>query len=110
MFAGYLGGHGAGADPGHVRLGDTEYPVDVPGPDPRADAGTTGSGVRGGDEGIGPVVEVEEGGLGAFEHDLLAGVECLVHEPYGITDHRTQGGCNLVEVLEIGRASCRERG
>src|SRR5208283_2768953 len=39
LFAGYLGGHGAGTDPGHVRLGDTDNPVDVPRPDPRADAG-----------------------------------------------------------------------
>ena len=66
LFAVDLGGNGTGADPGDVGLGDADDPVDVSGPDPGADAGTAGSRVRGGDEGIGPMVQVEEGGLGAL--------------------------------------------
>ena len=99
LFACHLGGHGARANPGHVRLGDTYNAVDVPGTDPGAHAGAARGGVRGRDEGIGPVVEVEEGGLGTLEHDLLAGVERLVHEPHRIADHRRQGGRDLVQVL-----------
>jgi len=45
------------------------------------------------------MVEVEERGLGTFEHDLVTGVECLVHEPHRIADHRRQSGGDLAQVL-----------
>jgi len=45
------------------------------------------------------MVQVEEGGLGALQHDLAADVERLVHEAYRVADHRGQGGRDLVEVL-----------
>jgi len=51
LFVGHLRGHGARANPGHVRLGDTYDAVDVPGTDTRADARTARGGVRGRDEG-----------------------------------------------------------
>ena len=75
-----LGRERPGADPGDVGLGDADHPLDVPWPEPRAGAGAAGHRVGGGDEGVGPVVEVEEGGLGALEQHLAA----LVH---GVVDH-----------------------
>jgi len=45
------------------------------------------------------MVEVEERGLGTFEHDLVTGVECLVHEPHRIADHRRQSGGDLARYL-----------
>ncbi len=44
------------------------------------------------------MVEVEEGGLGALEHDLLAGLERLVHQVHRVGDARCQAGSDVVEV------------
>ena len=87
-----LGRERSRADPGHIGLGDAEHPVDVAGPDPRPDARAAGGGVGRGDERIGAVVDVEEGRLGALQHDVAAGVEGLVHELDGVADHRRQAG------------------
>ncbi len=56
------------------------------GPIPGADAGGAGDRVGGGDEGIGAVVEVEQGRLGALEEDRAAVVERLPAEPGGVGD------------------------
>ena len=93
-----LGRERPGADAGRVRLGDADDPVDVARPDAGAGAGAAGHRVRRGHERIGAVVEVEEGGLGAFEQDVLAGLERLVHEPDGVGDVGRQPGRELVEV------------
>ena len=44
------------------------------------------------------MVEVEEGGLGAFEQHVLARVERVVHQAHGVDDVGRQAGGALVEV------------
>ena len=60
--------------------------VDVLRPDAGADARRARHRVRRGDERIRAVVDVEQRALGALEHDRLAGVEPLVHEPHRVGD------------------------
>ena len=73
-----LGGEGALAHPGGVGLGHADHPVDQGGADAGADAGPAGDRVGGGDVGVGAVVEVEQGALGALKQDVFAGPRCLV--------------------------------
>ena len=75
-----LGRERPAADPRRVGLGDAEDAVDRPGPDAEPGAGPAGRRARRGDEGIGAVVEVEQGALGAFEEDALAGLHPLVEQ------------------------------
>ena len=96
------------ADAGDVGLGDAEHAVDPGRPDADAGGGAGGDRVRGGDERIGAVVEVEQGRLGALEEDVLAVVEGLVDEQRGVADDRPQplrvalvAGCDLVEVEPV---------
>ena len=56
------------------------------GPIAGADGGRAGDRVGGGDEGIGAVVEVEQGRLGALEEHRAAGVERVPAEPRGVGD------------------------
>ena len=83
---GQFSGERAAADAGHVGLHDADDSVDGAGSDPSAGADPTRDGVGGGDEGVGAVIEVEVGGLGALEEDVLAGVEGLVEEVHGVGD------------------------
>ena len=94
-----LGGERPGADAGDVGLGDADDPVDVHGADAGPGAGTAGHRVRRRDVGVRPVVEVEEGRLGALEQDLLAGVEGLVDEADRVGDERLDAGPAHLEVL-----------
>ena len=68
------------------------------GPRPETGAGAAGDGVRGGDEGIGAVVEVEEGGLGALEQDLAALVHGVVDHADGVAHHRLDARGVLAQV------------
>ncbi len=72
--------------------------VDVPGPEARARAGTAGHRVGGGDEGIGPVVEVEEGRLGPLEQDLAPVVHGVVDHADGVAHHGLDPGGVLTQV------------
>src|ERR671923_559951 len=78
------------ADPGHVRLRDAEDAVDAR----RADADAGGGGrrdrVRGGDERIRAVVEVEQRRLRALEEDVPAVAERAVDEQRDVADERPQ--------------------
>src|SRR6201999_2421619 len=65
-----LGRERSRPDAGDVRLGDADDPLNVTGTEARPRAGAPGDRVGGRDEGIGAVVQVEEGGLGPFEEDL----------------------------------------
>ena len=96
-------GKGPGADPGHVGLGDADHPVDVPRAETRARAGPAGDGVGGGDEGIGPVVEVEEGRLGPLEQDLAPGVHGVVDHADRVAHHGldTRGVLTQVAVRDL---------
>ena len=93
-----LGGKGSAAHPGDVGLGDADDLVDVPGADPRAGTGPAGHRVGGGHEGIGAVVEVEEGGLGPLEEHVGTPVEGIVEQADGVGHHRGHPGGQLVEV------------
>ena len=120
-----LGREGPGADPGRVGLGDAPDLVDVGGPDAGADAGGAGDRVRGGDEGIGAVVEVEQRRLGALEDHRAAAVERLPAEPRGVGDvglepvaeadvllgHRVQVEAGVGRVVDrlLDRLACRPR-
>src|SRR5690606_34692630 len=85
-----LGGEGTGADAGRVGLDHADHAVDPGGADAGAHADATGDRVGRGDEGIGPVVDVEHRGLGALEEDGLALVEHLVDHQRRVGDHRAQ--------------------
>ncbi len=81
-----LGGEGSFADAGDIGLGDADDGTDRGGADSGAGDGSA-SGRRGaGDEGIGSVVDVEEGSLGALEHDLVAVLEGFIEHDGGIGD------------------------
>ncbi len=83
-------GNGPDADAGRVGLRDPPDVGDVAWADARADAGRARDRVRGGDEGIGAVVEVEEDALRPLEEDLLAGVQRVPAELCGVGDVRLQ--------------------
>ena len=76
------------ADPGGVRLHETDDAVDRPRSDPRARAHAARNRIARGHERIGAVVEVEEGGLGALEEHPLLRVERLVYEVHRVVDER----------------------
>ena len=67
-----------GADARGVRLGDAEHVVERTRPDPRARRGLPRHRVGGGHVGIGAVIDVEHGALGAFEQDTAALAALLV--------------------------------
>ena len=60
------------ADAGGVGLHHAHHAIHAMRRHARAGAGAAGGGVRGGDERIGAVVDVEERALRAFEQDVLA--------------------------------------
>ena len=93
-----LGRERARAHPGDVGLGDPDDPVDVARSESRAGAGAPGDGVRRRHEGIGAVVEVEEGCLGPFHQDVAAGGEGVVDDAHGVADHGGDPRCVLTEV------------
>ncbi len=61
-----LRGEGALAHAGGVGFNHADHAVDAPGAKPRADAGSAGGGVGGGDEGVGAEVDIEHGALCAL--------------------------------------------
>src|SRR5205085_6735494 len=71
------------ADPRRIGLGDAEHVADGARSEPGAGRGLPCDRVRGGDEGIGAVVDVEQRPLRALEQDALAGPALLVEEPPG---------------------------
>ena len=64
-----------------------------------AGAGAAGGRVRRRDVGVGAVVEVEEGGLGALEEDVCSGGEFIVEEVDGVGQVRTEA---FAEGAELG--------
>src|SRR5690606_7763537 len=89
-LAGQLGGERAGADPGGVGLGDTEHVVQVQGAEAAAGGGAAGGGVGGGDEGVGAVVDVQQGALGPLEEDVAAPLPLAVQQIDDVGDHGLQ--------------------
>ncbi len=58
-------------DAGHVGLGNAQHIPDIARADPGPRRSLTRDGVGRGDEGIGPVIDVQQGALGAFKQDFL---------------------------------------
>ena len=81
-----FGGEGALAHPGGVSLGHANHPVNQGRAHARPDAGSAGDRVRGRDVGVGAVVEVEQGALGALKQDVLAGPGRLVDRADAVDD------------------------
>ena len=101
-------GKGPAPDPGDVGLGHAHDPLDVAGADAGADQGPAGDRVGRGDERIGAVVEVEEGGLGPLEEHVLAVLHGVVDEPDGVGDQRLEAGGELAQVA-VGDVVGRQR-
>ncbi|MPM93508.1 hypothetical protein SDC9_140646 [bioreactor metagenome] len=102
-----LAREGTTTDTGAIGLGDAQHVVQHAG----ADAGTggrlTGYAVGRGDEGIGAVVDVEQGTLSSFEQHVLAGLVGVVQRRRDVDDHRPDdfgvGHGLVVDGLEINR-------
>ena len=81
-----FGREGAAADSGRVRLHDPEHSVDPSQWNAGAGRNSKGGAVRAGDEGIRPVVDVEQAGVGAFEEDASSIRQRVVQVPGGVGD------------------------
>jgi hypothetical protein len=81
-----LGREGALADAGDVGLRNADDAVDAGRADSDARRRGAGDRVRGGDERIRAVVEVEQGSLGAFQQHALSCPERSIDEQRGIRD------------------------
>ena len=81
-----LGGERALADARGVGLHDADHLVDAGGRDAGARARATGGGGARGDERVGAVVDVEQGGLAGLQEHGVAAVERLVQQQPGVAD------------------------
>ena len=77
---------GSGADPGRVRLNDPDHLVHLERPDPPAGASAAGDRIGGSDEGVTPMIEIQQRPLGAFEEHVLAAGEGALHQPRGVIE------------------------
>jgi hypothetical protein len=68
-----FGREGPGAHAGGVGLDDADDAIDIFRADAAAAAGIARGRIGGGDKGVGAVIDVQMGALGAFEQDLLSG-------------------------------------
>ena len=99
-----LGGEGAFADAGDVGLCDADHGADLCGADTGSGYGAAGGGGGRGDEGVGAVVDIEQGTLGALKHHLLAVADGLVEEDGRVGDKggKLLGGAGVVLVHLLG--------
>ncbi len=81
-----LGRKRPASDPRAVGLRDAEHAVDLGGRHARARARAAGGRARGRDEGIGAVIEVQHGALGALEEQRGARVDPARQEERGVRD------------------------
>ena len=79
-----FGGERTGAYSGDVGLGDADHPVDVARPDTGSGACPARHRIRGRHEGIGAVVDVQEGGLGTLHEHPTSSVQLIVDETHGV--------------------------
>jgi hypothetical protein len=86
VWAEVFSGEGPGTHAGAICLGDTDDLGDVTWADAGTCARTTRHRVRRRDVGVRALVQVQEGGLRAFEQDLLVGVKGVVDEADGVGD------------------------
>ena len=85
-----LGRERAGTDARRVRLDDADDAVDAVRADAGARRGAAGGRVRGGDERIRAVVNIQHGGLTTLEQHRLAALERLVQHERRVGDHGAQ--------------------
>ena len=85
-----LGRERSRADPGDVRLRDADHTLDLRGPDTGRRQGVAGHRVRGGDEGIRPLIEVEHGPLGSLEQHVPALAQAIVEHLRRVCHVRAQ--------------------
>jgi hypothetical protein len=79
---------GTAADARAIRLGDSQHVMQHPRTDPRSGGGLAGNTVRRGDKGISTVIDVEQGALGAFEEQIVAGLVERMQRRRDIGDQR----------------------
>ena len=95
----HLGREGPFADACRVGLADEDHPVDFARGDARhADAADADG--RGGDEGVGPEIHVEQDALRAFEEHLLAGAQTIVHAQRDIVRRRHERLADREQLFE----------
>ena len=85
-----LGGERPAAHARRIRLGHADHAVDLGGRYAGPGGRATGGRGRRGDVGIGPVVDVEHGGLRALEHHAVAAVDPAGQQQRRVGDVRRQ--------------------
>src|ERR1700722_17989398 len=100
------------ADTRDISLGDADDRADARGADASPSDCTAGRRAGAGDERIRAVVDIEQRALRAFEHHILAVVECVVEKVRGIGD---EGGdllsgasVILIHLARIERLSAKK--
>ena len=97
-----LRGEGSGADASGISLGNPPHLIDVRWADACAYARRAGNRIRGGDEGIGAVVEVEKGGLGTLEEDEAVRVKRIPADLGRVGDMRLEAVAVALVLLGDG--------
>ena len=91
-------GKGPAAYSGGVGLGNSDHSRNPGGCYPGSHASRPGGGIRGGDIGVGSVVDVEERPLGAFEQHPFAAPDLIVQEK-GRIHHEFLQPLTILQVL-----------
>ena len=91
-----------GANPSGVGLDDADNAVDILRADTAATAGVARGGIGRGDKGVGSVIDIQMGALGAFEQDLFAGFTGLLKRHRHVGNIRFQSFGEL-SVLALDR-------
>jgi hypothetical protein len=86
----FLGGEGTRPDARYVGLRHSDDPVHLLRPEPGSHQRSAGDRVRGGDERIGAVVQIQERPLGALQQDPPALAQRPVQEAAGVGDVRSE--------------------
>ena len=109
-----LGRERPAPDPGEIRLHDSDDVVDLGRGHPAADTRSGSRGIGRGDIRVGPVVEIQEGALRAFEEHLGAIGQRILDQP-GRIGHQAAEGLSPADGLAVqgidvetpGRASAQ---
>ena len=98
----HFGGHRAAADAGGVGFEDAHHAGDVLGADAESGDGAADGGGGGGYIGIGAVVEVQEGALGAFQDDAFVLFQEVLHHLFGGAHAGAEAGGPLAALFQDG--------
>jgi hypothetical protein len=94
-----LGRKRSAADPRAIGLVDRDHPLNLRRGNACALAGARCGRRRRGDIGIGSVVDIEQGALRALDHDLLAGIECVLDKCFSWLDVGREALAELAVLL-----------